>query len=262
MHMLAVVLVAAAGVGYVLAAGLRWRALGRGETVAGGGWALWSALALHSAGLTVSLVDPAQRAFAYGALAAWAAVAALVFLRRYLAMPSAWLLVLPAGGMALLLAMAGLASRPPGGEAPTEHRWIVGVHLAFVVAYLAAALVAGSSALAYLVAARLLKLARFSALKLPQLPALERLYERALVVATALLLVVLATGGAAIQLSTRLSLGDPLVTLAVAAMVLNCLALGLRAADRLGRRGLALAAVGSLILAVLSALKQVLGSHA
>src|SRR5204862_209152 len=81
----------------------------------------------------------------------------------------------------------------------------------------------------YLTAVRQLKSPSPRTLRLPSLPLLERLTERSLVVATALLMGGLATGGAAMQLSRSISLAQPSIILALMTMALLVLVLALRA---------------------------------
>lgn len=260
MHLVAVILVALAGVCYCLAALLRWRLLRRPDPSAGRGWALWVGILLHSVALVLSLVEGRHPDFAYGVLGVWAAVASLSFVSRFLRTPSRWLLVLPLGGMALLIAMAGLMVKPE----PTATRGlpaIVLVHILFMSAHLAAALVAGASAALYLLAVRQLKAAKIGALRLPNLPQLDQLFERTLVVSTALLLGGLATGGGAMQISDSFSLLHPASLLSLANMGLLVLVLALRLAERVGRRGIALSAIASLLVTAIATLGLLVDRH-
>src|ERR1043165_5139820 len=104
---------------------------------------LWLGLGLHSVSLVLSLVNPGQRDFAYGVLAVWAAVAGLFFVSPPLPTPSRTILVLPVGGMALLVAMAELAS-VDAQPATAGTSWIVRVHVAFMALHLAGMLVSGA----------------------------------------------------------------------------------------------------------------------
>ncbi|HYE04438.1 MAG TPA: hypothetical protein VEL07_02850 [Planctomycetota bacterium] len=261
MHAFAVVMLAAAGLAYCGAAALRWRALrAPGDTKRAHPWLVVAGLLLHSAGVALSLLDNAHQPFLFGAVAAWAAVACVVFLGRFLAVPSTWLLVLPIGGVALLVAGAGIAA-PPAGGGDGGGGWITGLHLAFMAAHLAATLVAGAAGALWLVAVRQLKSATVGAFRLPNLPLLERLSERALVAATALLIGGLATGGAAMRLGGGFSLAHPTVILALATMAVLTVALGLRAVQRLSRRGIAGAAIICMVLGALSLVSLVPGRH-
>lgn len=266
MHHTAVVLVAAAGLCYCIAAVLRWRAMAVSDEDRRSAHLipLWVGLALHTAGLVLSLLDPERRDFAYGVLAVWAAVAALFFVSRYLASPSRAILVLPVGAMAVLVAMAGLAGPAPD---PTPDKpagqliWIVRVHVVFMAAHLAGMLLAGAAGGMWLVAANQLRSPSPRALRLPSLPAIERLAERSLVVATALLLAGLATGGAAMQQGGGLHMGQPSIALSLLTMVLLVAALALRATGRLNRRGTALAAVAIMLVAAMGGLSQLVVKH-
>lgn len=261
MHLIAIILVAAAGICYVAAALLRWRQMGvSDERTSAHLIPLWLGLALHSVSLVLSLMNPGQRDFAYGVLAVWAAVAGLFFVSRYLASPSRTILVLPVGGMALLVAMAELASpaTTPGSEATS---WITRVHVAFMALHLAVMLLGGAAGGMYLTAVRQLKSPSPRALRLPSLPLLERLTERSLVIATALLMGGLATGGAAMQMSRNISLAQPSIVLALMTMALLVLVLALRSTGRLNRRGVALGAVGAMLIAALGAVSQLVVTH-
>ncbi|MBA3845166.1 MAG: hypothetical protein H0X45_00840 [Planctomycetes bacterium] len=260
MHALAVVLLAAAGLAYCGAAALRWRALrAPGDAKRAHPWLVAAGLLLHSVGVALSLIDNTHQPFLFGAVAAWAAVACVVFLGRFLAVPSVWLLVLPIGGVALLVAVAGLAAPP--GSSNGGSGWIIMLHAGFMAAHLAVTLVAGGAGALWLVAVRQLKSATVGAFRLPNLPLLERLSERALVGATALLIGGLATGGAAIRLSSGFSLVHPAVLLALATMAVLTIALGLRAAQRCSRRGIAFAAITCMALGALSLVSLAPGRH-
>lgn len=221
---------------------------------------LWIGLALHTGSLVLSLLDPTRRDFAYAVLAVWAAVAALFFVSRYLASPSRAILVLPVGAMALLVAMAGLAGPVPDKPA-TEMIWIVRLHVVFMSAHLAAMLLAGAAGGMWLVAANQLRSPSPRALRLPSLPVVERLAERSLVIATALLLGGLATGGAAMQQTGGVNMGKPSIALALLTMVLLVAALALSATGRLNRRSTAVAAVVTMMVAALGALSQLVIKH-
>ncbi len=262
MHLIAIILIAAAGCCYCTAALLRWRLMGKADAPQPGYlWPMWAGMALHTASLALSLVDTGEQDFAYGVLGVWAGVASLLFVSRYLAMPSRGVLALPVGGMALLVAMAELAGpahAPPVG-APAH--WISIVHAVFMSLHLAVMVLAGAAGGLYLVSARQLKSPSVRALRLPNLPLLERLCERSLVVGTALLLGGLATGGAAMQLSRVISLAHPTIVLALLTMAVLVAVLALRAANRLSRRGIAIAAVATMLLAALGAVSQLVAPH-
>ncbi len=261
MHQIAVLLIALAGLCYVAAVWLRWRQMAvSDERTTAHLFPLWIGLFLHSVSLVLSLMDRGQRDFSYAVLAVWAAVAGVFFVSRYLASPSRIILVLPVGGMALLVAMAELASgeaAPVSGGTP----WITRIHIGFMVLHVAVMLVSGAAGGMYLTAVRQLKASSSRALRLPSLPLLERLTERSLVVATALLMGGLATGGAAMQLSRVIKLAQPSIVLALITMALLVLVLALRATGRLTRRGVALGAVTAMIIAALGAISQQVVTH-
>lgn len=260
MHLAAVVLMALAGICYCLVAVRRWILLKLAHGVAGRPWLVWFGMALHSVALVLSLIDAEHPDFAHAVLGSWAALASLLFLSRFLASPNRWLLVLPVGGMALLLAVAGLAVRPK--DPATGHMPpIVVVHIIFMTLQLAASLLAGASAFVYLLAVKQLKAAQAGAFTLPHLPKLDHLFERSLVVATALLIGGLATGGAAMRLSGTFSLAHPASLLSLVNMGLLVLAWGLRLANRLGRRGLAWSAIASLAVGAIATVSLIVNRH-
>src|SRR4051812_41572492 len=109
LHTLAIVFIAVAGGCYCLAAGLRWKRIVAESAGVSHLVLLWAGPAAHSASLALALIDDSDRDFTYLALGLWAAVASIFFMRRFLTVPSKWLLVLPIGGMAILIAMASVA---------------------------------------------------------------------------------------------------------------------------------------------------------
>lgn len=260
MHLTAVVLIAFAGLCYCLVAGRRWLRLRLVQDVAGRSWLVWIGMVLHSAGLALSLIDAEHPDFAHAVLGSWAALASLLFLSRFLASPNRWLLVLPVGGMVLLLAMAGLAVRPRDPSA-AHMPAIVVIHILFMTGQIAASLLAGASAFVYLLAVKQLKAAHAAAFTLPNLPRLDHLFERSLVLATALLIGGLATGGAAMRLAGTFSLVHPAALLSLANMGLLVLAWSLRLANRLGRRALAMAAIASLAVAAIATVSLIVNRH-
>ncbi len=260
MHIVSVILVALAGLFYCAAALVRWRQMAVSDDRRFAHVLLYVGLALHSVSLGISLLVPGHQSFAYGVLAVWAAVAALFFASRYLASPSRTILVLPVGGMALLVAMSSLASPSQAGPV-VDLKWITQLHIGFMAMHLAVMLVAGSAGGMYLTAARQLKSPSPRALRLPSLPVLERLTERGLVIATALLLGGLATGGAAMQLSRIVNLAQPSIILALLTMILLIVALALRATNHLNRRGIAVAAVAAMLIAALGSFSQLVVTH-
>lgn len=256
MHAFAVACTFVAGLAFCWAGWSRWRALADGRPAGDGWW--WAGIAALSAGLGLAIADPAHRGFAFGCLALWAGVVTVFFAGRFLTAPSRRLLLLPPGAVAVLLAVAGLMPRDPGQ--PVGH-WLVWTHVGLMALHLAAALTAGAAALLWLVAAGQLRAAAPRALRLPSLPTCERLAERALVVATALLLGGLATGGAAFHAARPIALGHPTVVLGVLTLALMATALGLHLAGRLRRRSLALAAVACAAASAIASLSQVLVAH-
>jgi len=257
MYLIALVLVAIAGIAFCLAAAMRWRLLRRADADPQGWlWPMWLGLGLLSAGLVCSLFEPAHTGFTYALLGAWAAVASLFFLARFLALPSRGLLALPIGGMILLVVMASMAGRAGDHVRPGEDglSWLSLLHILFMASHTAAVLLAAAASGIWLLARRQLKSAAPSALKLPSLPLLERLLEVGLVLAAALLIGGLATGGAAIQQSQRFTLLHGTPMLGLLSMALLVVLLGLRAAHNLNRRSMA---IGSLVVFAVTVLSIV-----
>jgi len=258
MHYAAVILVAFAGGCCCWSAWRWWRVAGRsGQESARPVW-LFTGVAALAAGLVLSLIDGTHPAFTHGVIGVWACLGSLVFLRRYLTAPSRKLLLLPAGGMAILLAMAALAPAP---EAAQSSGPILVLHILFMTLALGAHLVSAGSGLLYLLAARSLKEGAIHALRMPSLPNLDRLCERALVVATGLLLGGLATGGVAMSTSDSFRVTHPASILALLDMAVLLSALAFRLAGRLGRRSMALTALVTAILLGLATASFVVLRH-
>ena len=255
MHLAALCALALAGLLSCIAAWRWWASMGLPPEERPDSGTVWqgAAFAALTLGLGLALFDPGHRDFAYGVLGLWAAVAGLLFAAGWLSGPTRGLLALPVGCMAILLTMAGVATPTPA-EAGVGTRAVIIVHAACMAAHLAAALVAGGAGGLWLITARLLKSAQPRALRLPTLPLLATLTERGLIVAVALLMAGVATGGAALQLSPQVSLWHPSILLALLSCLLLVVSLALRLTDRLGRRGLAMTAVQVMVLAALGAL--------
>ncbi len=262
LHYLSIALIALAGCCFCAAAALRWRLMGRADAPQPKHlWPMWMGMTLLSASLVLSLCDRNEVNYAYGVLGVWAGVASLLFVTRYLAVPSRGVLALPVGGMSLLVAMAALAGPAPHPVTTEGGHWITSVHALFMSLQLAPMVLAGAAGGLYLVAARLLKSPTVRALRLPSLPLLERITERALVVSTALLLVGLATGGASMQLARAISLTHPTVLLSLATMAVLVVTLALKATAHIKRRGVAVAAVAAMVLDALGAVSLLVSTH-
>lgn len=264
MHLTVVLLLAAAGIGFCLASLLRWRTLGGKDAARATDhlWILWLAFACLTAGTALGILgDRDHRDLGYGALAVWAGIASLLFLSRWMAMPSRSLLVLPAGAVVLMIATAGVAGPSRTSDLPADTPWIVYIHAAFMTLHIGTLLVAGTGGGLYLTVAWLLKRPTPRALRLPNLRMLERLTDRCFITATALLVGGLATGGAAMHMRPDFSIVHPTALLGIATMVVLLTILGLRSANRLGNRSMALASVLAAAFAVLSALSQVVLAH-
>lgn len=256
-HLASVVLTGGAGLGYLAAAVRRWLLLSRGVASGDGAW--WWAFAVQTAGLAIALGDPGHRTFAYGALAAWAAVAAVMFAGRFLAAPVRLLLALPLGAVALLVAIAGSAAGTPPDDG--SGHWIARLHAGFMAAHLAALVAAGGAGVVYLLAAARLKSADPLAMRLPALPVLERLIDRGLVWGAGLLIGGLAVGGAAMRVSDGFRLLHPTALIGIAELALLAAVLAVHRARRLSRRSLAIAAVACLLVGALGLASLVVVAH-
>lgn len=265
MHALALIAAALAGIGFVAAALLRLRSRRDSEMEPVWLWPVWLGIALLTVALVLAFAEGEHRGFRFGVLVSWVGAASLFFIRRYLTLPSPSLLVLPIGAMALLVALAGLAERV-AGEAPGYREEEGGMplllllHIALMTLHLVAMVVAGGSGAVYLRTSRKLKTSAASALRLPSLATLEGLCERSLVVATALLIGGLVTGGAAMQIYRDFKLTSAPALSGMLSMAVLVVMLALRLRGRLGRRYLALGSLVVLGLALLS-LGSVFAGH-
>lgn len=260
-HIIALIALILAGAVYCGAALQRWRGLGAAPGVAtrSVGWLLGLGFGGLTVALVASLLENGAHDFAYAVLGVWSATAALHFALGFLAGPTRVLLVLPIGCMAILLAMAGLV-RPHAVEQSSAQAMVI-LHSVCMATHLAVALVAGGAGGLYLVAVRQLKRASARAFRLPPLPLLEKVTERGLIIATALLMAGLATGGAAIASSHSISLAHPSVIIAFVNLLLLVALFSLRLANRIGRRGMALVAVQTMVLAALSTIGLQVVAH-
>lgn len=256
MHVLALAAIALAGCAYCLAAWRSWRALGgQGAPDApeamppgpahGGEALLGIAVAAHSLAVVAAFADRTHPEILDCVLGAWAAMAAALFIRSAAGGSIRALLALPMGGAALLIAGAGLAAPPVHTHTGSA---VTILHAVCMSAYLAAVLVAGAGGLLYLLAARQLRTATVRGFRLPALPTLDRLTERGLAVAAALLLAGVATGGIALHATHSGSVIQPTILIALVNLaVLVAVLLG-RITRRLAHRTLAGAAVVCVLL--------------
>lgn len=261
-HLIALVCLVCAGVAYCAAAVSRWLGLDRSAERPGPrvGWLLGIGFAALTVSLVASMMESGPHDFAYAVVGGWATAAALHFALGFLTAPTRVLLILPVGCLALLLALTGFARGEVVGAGSSRAIGIL--HSVCMASHLAVALVAGGAGGLYLLAVRQLKRANARAFRLPPLPLLERVSERGLVIATALLMAGLATGGAAMSHGgSTIHLSHPAVVIALVSLTLLVLLFSLRLAGRLNRRGLALVAVQTMALAMLSALALQLVPH-
>jgi hypothetical protein len=249
MHAVALILLVLSGLCCAAAGILRWRLLDREEAEprSSASGFLWLGLLLLTGCLVASLIDGQHLRFLYGAVAAWATVACAVFLAGFLATPTPALLSLPVGGMALLVALlAGLET--PAGPLADELSWIKVVHVLFVASFSAALLLAAAAGGLYLIAARQLKAGTPRSLRLPNLPTLARVNEISLIVAVALLLGGVSTGGAAMRLRPEFTVLSPVPVMALLDLLLLTALLAGHSLRRLAARALASASLGMVLM--------------
>jgi hypothetical protein len=235
------------------------------------GWSAWSRRSVFAwfglGFLTLSLLavffTTVSTGLATAVLSLWSAGAALVFVTRFGADTPRLLTILPLAAVALSVGIASLpgafqekASSSSGLPA------IAWVHMAFMIGYCAASLVAGGSSAAFLVANRQLKRDPLTALSSPALPRLSGLVRGALVVAAAFLVGGLSTGGAALGGSASVQLLSPLPIIGLVSMLVVMLALGLHQGGKIGRFGLIGSAFLMTILATVALVISVVrGAH-
>lgn len=262
MHLLVSLCLVLAGLAYALGVWLRWRRPAADQQ-SGSGWAMWPGMALLTAAAILGLSEPDHGDFAWAVLGAWAAMAGIHFVTGWLRRPSLSLLALPVAALAMLLALGALAGgHHAKSSTPGAMHWTAQVHVLLMALHLGAALLAGGAGGLWLIARRQLKVPGPRALALPNLPVLERLTERTLVISAGLLAAGLAVGGAAMEASPTVTLAHPAVIIACCNLVVVLAALGLRATNRIGRRALAVAALQAMSLAMLSVVAIQLLRHA
>ena len=264
MHLLALIAVTLAGLAFCSAALLRWRNLQKDDVDPHRWvWPVWLGILFLTVGLVFAFLDGQHPSFRFGVLVSWVAIATIFFVSRYLTLPSRGLLVLPVGGMALLVALTGLAEKFQVQEVRSDEDGmpaILIIHILFMTCHMAAMLASGAAGGTYLLTSRKLKTSVDAALRLPSLSTLERLCERALVIATALLIGGLVTGASAMRLSEHFSLTSWPAISGMVSMAALVIMLALRLAGKLTRRYLAFGSLFVLVLAVLS-LASVFAGH-
>ena len=256
MHYFALCAVALSGVAFCLATLMGFKQLrnknGNSRWVA----TMWVGIGLLTLGFIFALFDGEHDRFKFGVMSSLATIASIFFAGRFLTLPSRGLLVLPVGGMALLVAMAGLAethhvAKNPDAEKAGMTASLV-IHIIIMCGHLAAMLFSGAVGTLYMITAKKLKTSLDVALQLPSLSTLENLCEKSLIVATALLIGGLVTGGAAMQDSNSFSLLSLPVLSAMLSMSVLVILLALRLTGKLNRRYMAIGSVFVLLLAALS----------
>jgi hypothetical protein len=247
-----VILLALAGAGYLAAALWRWRSLATTDRPPGR-WLLWSAVGFHALAVVLILSVNQHYDLAFAAGGSLGAALVALLLTRLQGPQTPGLLLAPVGLMALVVAGAALVDQPePGLKTvdPAGRSVVFFVHVVFMTANLAAALISGAAAALYLVASRQLKAPSPRALRLPGLPQSALIAERALAVALITLLGGVVAGGVAIGPDHAFTAFHPTVVLAVVSIVLMAAVIILRATRRLGARGLAWGILATLIVDV------------
>lgn len=235
---LKVYLLALAGLCYVIAAVVRWRSLAQ-DAHAPRPWALLTlGVTAHVIATVMAVVTSGAADFTYAALGSLLAALAMLVGTRFMAVHTPGLLLLPVGIMACLVAAFAAVDRSRLSDDIEQRSLLFYVHIIFMSANLAAMLLASAAAGLYLAVSWQLKAASHRALRLPQLPPLATLAQRSLLLALAMQLGGMVSGAVAIHPESNFSPWHPTVVLAGVAIVLMVALLALRAAQRLGWRGL------------------------
>lgn len=255
MYMTAAVLLGIAGCLFCLAALVYWRRIAQSREVSDSRSMLIVGVGMVTltVALVLSLIDHSRRDFTFAVLSCWSAVAAILFVKRFLAMPSRGLLVLPIGAIAIMLAVLSVIDqpqRPASGDDALPV--IVLIHILFMVFYLAANLVGASAAVCFFIADRQLKSASERAFKLPSLPSLRRVTVAGLVASCATLFAGLVTGSAAVTLVEEFDYTHPIIITSIVSMVLLIVLLFLDVKRGLNQRALSIASLLILLLTVIA----------
>ena len=255
MHFAAVILLGVAGCLFCVAAFVYWRRLTSSAdgkdavsmTIVG------IAMTALSAALILSMIDQSEREFTYAVLSTWAAVGAMLFIKRFLSMPSRSLLMVPMGAMALMIAVVSVMD-PPAAESAAKEAlpFVTLIHIIFMSLFLVAALVAGAASMAYFIADRQLRSATERAFKLPSLPSLRSMTFVSLVIACAVLCAGLATGAAATTYVEAFNYAHPIVIISIVDVIILLILLFLEVTRGLGQRTLSIMAIIILLSAICS----------
>lgn len=200
-----------------------------------------------------SLLDGSDNEFSFVLLSMWSAVAAILFVKRFLSMPSRGLMVLPIGAVALMCAVVAFT-----GDVPTQEEQasslapVVIVHIIFMSLNMATILVASSAAIGYFYSDRQLRLASPRAFQLPSLPSLKKVTDVMIVSATATLFAGMATGAAASTYSEHFNYAHPVVILCLLNLVFLLVTLFCEATSRIGQRRLSILCIVSMLLTMLT----------
>ncbi len=257
MYLSAVILLGIAGCLFCIAAFVYWRRIANSQDAFDKlsmiivGFAMLSL----SASLVLSLIDRTRPEFTYAVLSTWSAVAAILFVKRFLAMPSRSLLMVPIGALAIMFAVVAVMGPPPVAAGEQEQLPLVTmIHIIFMALFLGANLVGSGAALGYFLADRQLKHASARAFKLPSLPALRRVNLTGLVSSCAMLFAGLATGAAATKYTEDFDYLHPIVLISLLSMLLLLLVLFVELTKGLSQKSLSIVTLFLLVLAVLSVL--------
>ncbi|NRA36626.1 MAG: hypothetical protein HRU15_00660 [Planctomycetes bacterium] len=252
MHSISIVLLALSGIFFCLSAAVYWRRMVADKKqdlismlIVGCGM---SALTLS---VICSLIDNSDHEFSFILLSIWSAVAAILFVKRFLMMPSRGLLVLPVGAVALMCAVISLVEKnKPDLTAGADESLalVVIVHIIFMSLNMASILVAASAAIAYFYSDRQLHLASPRAFELPSLPSLKKVTLVMLVCASAFLFAGMATGAAATTYSESFDYVHPVVVLSLINLLYLLVILFYEATSRIGQRRLSILCIISMLV--------------
>ncbi|TVR07597.1 MAG: hypothetical protein EA401_14735 [Planctomycetota bacterium] len=231
-------LLALAGLCYVIAAVLRWRALAQDAHAPRPWLLLATGITAHVCATIMAVASSGAADFTYAALGSLLAALAMLVGTRFMAVHTPGLLLLPVGIMACLVAVFAAVDRSYLSDDIEQRSLLFYVHIIFMSANLAAMLLASAAAGLYLAVSWQLKAASHRALRLPQLPPLAHLAQRSLLVALAMQLGGVVSGAVAIHPESDFSPWHPTVILACVAIIVMLFLLSVHALQRIGWRGL------------------------
>ena len=255
MHMSAVILLGVAGCLFCIGAVVYWLRIARQSAVSDNVSMVIVGFAMTTltGSLVLSIIDHRQPEFTYAVLSTWSAVAAMLFIKRFLSMPSRSLLMVPMGAMAVMVAIVAVMDLPEAAqERSGSLPFVTIIHILFMSLFLGASLVSGAAGFTYFLADRQLRSASERAFKLPSLPSLRRVCFTGLVFACALLCGGLATGAAATTYVEAFDYLHPIVIVSVLNMLLLLSVLFMDMTRGINQKFLSTVSIILLLLAILS----------